>query len=426
MNMKNVTIVGEDGNSQTASLIAYLKNGNDYGLFYTMNEPGSSDQTVKIYYAKEKQNNPMLDTPLSDEEWDRANSHMRSVIKGDASTAEYLAPKDSYSIIGFKATNMPISYDYINKQVSLYYSSNTQEGTTNPEAPAAPDAPVVMPQVPEEPVASQVPEAPVPPEVEADKPVPPVVPEAPVEASISPDINIPSVNDINAEPAPVDAVAPIAPEVPAEPAEVAPAPDALAPTMEAAPEAPAVPEEPAPAIAEPPADVPNIFETPAPMETPASDTVEPLPVNTDNSFESPAPITPNETPDNNEANAGNSIEFIKEKYNQMREFIDQLEQMEIDAVNRIEDTMKLNDMANAQHAEAVAQDMGMSNDAPVMPETPVEPAPVAAENPTPEAPAAPDALIPEAAPIEPVTPVVPEATATDSGETNWFDTPQAA
>ena len=210
MNMKNVTIVGEDGTNQTASLIAYLKNGNDYGLFYTMNEPGSSDQTVKIYYGKEKQDNPMLDTPLSDEEWDKANSHMRTVIKGDASTVEYLPPKDSYSIIGFRATNMPISYDFINKQVNLYYANNF--GEVAPEASVVPETPVV----PEAPVA----------EVEADKPVPPVVPETPTEPGLSPDINIPSVNDLNAEPAPVDAVAPVIPDAP--PAEV-PAPEVPAP-----------------------------------------------------------------------------------------------------------------------------------------------------------------------------------------------------
>lgn len=396
MNMKNVTIVGEDGTNQTASLIAYLKNGNDYGLFYTMNEPGSSDQTVKIYYGKEKQDNPMLDTPLSDEEWDKANSHMRTVIKGDASTVEYLPPKDSYSIIGFRATNMPISYDFINKQVNLYYANNFGE-----VAPAAPDAPVVMPEtpaVPEEPLVSEtpavpeepvVPEAPVP-EVEVDKPVPPVVPEAPMEPGLSPDINIPSVNDLNAEPAPVDAVAPVIPDAP--PAEV-PAPEVPAP------EAPAFPGEPvAP-------EAPNMFETPAPMEPVMDNPVAP---------EAPAFPVGDDNQTNTEADAGNSIEFIKEKYNQMREFIDQLEQMEIDAVNRIEDTMKLNDMANAQHAEAVAQDMGMSNDAPPMP---VEP----------EAPVAPEVSAPEASPLEPVTPVVPEAPAAqDAGETNWFDTPQAA
>lgn len=380
MNMKNVTIVGEDGTNQTVSLIAYLKNGNDYGLFYTLNEPGSSDQTVKIYYAKEKQDNPMLDTPLSDEEWDKANSHMRSVIKGDASTVEYLAPKDSYSIIGFKATNMPISYDFINKQVNLYYSNSFAE-----EAPAA------IPEAPVAPEAPAVPEAPIA-EVEADKPVPPVVPEAPMDPGLSPEINIPSVSDLNAEPAPVDAVAPIVPDAP--PVDV-PAPEVPAP------EAPAFPGEPV--APEAPAEPVNMFETPAPMEPAPS---EPMP-------EAPAFPVGDDNQTNPEADAGNSIEFIKEKYNQMREFIDQLEQMEIDAVNRIEDTMKLNDMANAQHAEAVAQDMGMSNDAPPMP---VEP----------EAPVAPEVPAPEAAPLEPVTPVVPDAPASDAGETNWFDTPQAA
>ena len=405
MNMKNVTIVGEDGTNQTASLIAYLKNGNDYGLFYTMNEPGSSDQTVKIYYGKEKQDNPMLDTPLSDEEWDKANSHMRTVIKGDASTVEYLPPKDSYSIIGFRATNMPISYDFINKQVNLYYANNfgevAPEASVVPETPAVPEEPVV----PESPVIPEVPTEVPAPEMEADKPVPPVTPEVPAEPAFAPDINIPSVSDLNAEPAPVDAVAPLAGEAPV-------ADGALSP-VEPPVEAPAAPEEPvvADAPVEAPADALNIFETPAPLKPTPNEPVEPV---VDSPVDTGMPTVGMDNQSNIEADAGNSIEFIKEKYKQMRDFIDQLEQMEIDAVNRIEDTMKLNDMANAQHAEAVAQDMGMSNDAPPMPTEPVEPA-------------APEVSAPDAAPIDPVTPVVPEAPAAqDAGETNWFDTPQAA
>ena len=438
--MKNVLITKADGSSVNASVICYFKANDVRYVYYTLNElsQDTNNQTIKIYVAKEKSDNPAVDVPISEEDWTILKGYMSDVLKDAPINVEYLPAKENMIIVDEKGIAMPTSYNYVNKHAKIYEdsvaNSDAQGGNVvtaapveptpapapaeapapTPEAPAAMEATVADPPL-AVPPTTQVDIAPAP-EAEADKTVPPApeAPAAPAEPSVPSGINIPDVNSLNAE----------------EPA-VNPFAQIEAPTTETS-------------------------EAPAP---------EAQPTNTEN------------------LNGDKiDVEKIHEKYEEMRKELDELESKEKAAAESYNATLDLIKSHNEQHAEKVAE--SKEAEAPV-PETPAPETPVVPEVPAPEAPAAPvaadvapatditsqvvaqetvpsapeptapavpeaitpaapEAIAPEApatpetpaAPEAPLTPppaepsiapvstVVPDANQELNAETNWFDMPE--
>lgn len=126
MNEK-ITITTEKGNQISADIICYLENtvsGKKY-LYYTLNEitGTGTNSTVKIYVSKILQNNPTLDTPITEEEWNELKGHMGEALKGAVNnTVKYLPPSELENAVSVsdRAIAMPTNYDYINKQRGIY------------------------------------------------------------------------------------------------------------------------------------------------------------------------------------------------------------------------------------------------------------------------------------------------------------------
>ena len=126
MNEK-ITITTEKGNQISADIICYLENtvsGKKY-LYYTLNEitGTGTNSTVKIYVSKILQNNPTLDTPITEEEWNELKGHMGEALKGAVNnTVKYLPPSELVNAVSVsdRAIAMPTNYDYINKQRGIY------------------------------------------------------------------------------------------------------------------------------------------------------------------------------------------------------------------------------------------------------------------------------------------------------------------
>ena len=135
--MKNVLITKADGSSVNASVICYFKVNDARYVYYTLNELSQdpTNQTIKIYVAKEKTDNPAVDVPITEEDWTILKGYMSDVLK-DAPLAgvEYLPSKENMIIVDEKGIAMPTSYDYVNKHAKVYQdavSSSEDAGSAN-------------------------------------------------------------------------------------------------------------------------------------------------------------------------------------------------------------------------------------------------------------------------------------------------------
>lgn len=375
-----ISITNVDGAKVNGDLICFLEtlSTRKKYVYYTLNETvgAGPNSTVKIYVSKIKQNDPSLDTAITEGDWDVLKGYMSDALKGIANPdVKYLNPTELGEPVSVsdRAIAMPTSYDYINKQRGIY-AQNIATSSLATEEPAATVAPETT--TPVTPAPETAPAAPQTPTVEE----PPML----------------SAQEINQVPTPE--VTPT----------VAPVPEA-APSIESAPvETPAVPEtvstEPvAPAPVEPTPVVPESV-------TPATTSI-------------PEAVTPNKTNDIGNKLEPIDINAIESKYVEMINSINALRDKEIEAAKRYNATIELSSMHNEQHASYV-QNEQIKETAPIAPQVnpfasanPVPtPTPEAAPTVTPapnvtEAPAAPQAV------VEP-TPVTPE-----NLETNWFDMP---
>lgn len=181
-------LINANGEIVNADIIAFAENTvtNKRYIYYTLNETvgvGPSG-TVKIYVSKVKQNDPSLDAPITDEDWDMLKAVMSDSIKGTASENIKYLPleelKDNTSVSD-RAIAMPTSYDYINKQRGVYAQAVANAMTTisEPVVQATEEAPVtpLSPEI-QEPVMSE------PTPVAPQSPVPAVEPVTPIESQI--------------------------------------------------------------------------------------------------------------------------------------------------------------------------------------------------------------------------------------------------
>ncbi len=202
MNEK-LNLIKADGTQIQTNLICFIENttNNKHYLYHTLNETvgDSTNGTVKIYVDKIKQNDPILDAPITTEEWDVLKGYMGDALKGTPNaTLKYLAVGNTnLESVSQMAIAMPLSYDYINKQKGLYA-----------EAIATAD----MAVAPSEPEPTPV-EAPIAPEVLA--PSEPVVEEPEIAPEAAPSIEQVEVTEpVQEEPTPVEDVSAIVEEAP--------------------------------------------------------------------------------------------------------------------------------------------------------------------------------------------------------------------
>ncbi len=199
MNEK-VNITQMDGNVVAADIICYLEKTDTSKkyAYYTLNETvgvGPSS-TVKIYVAKIKQDNPALDTPITDDDWHVLKDIMSDSIKGVLTPNVKYLPLSELNpgiSVSERAIAMPTSYDYINKQRGLY-AEQIATATPTPEAnepiPTVPEQPTVVEEEKIEqpsidnlttpPIAETIPEPTVAP-IEEPAEVPKVEQPAPIE-----------------------------------------------------------------------------------------------------------------------------------------------------------------------------------------------------------------------------------------------------
>ena len=383
MNEK-INITKMDGTNINADIICFLENTNTNKryLYYTLNEivGAGAGSTVKIYVSKIKQENPLLDTPITEEDWDTLKKYMGDSLKG-VSNAEVkylpLAQLGNPINISELAIAMPTSYDYINKQRGLYAQSiANDEGSESAEGAAANMTPVT----------EQVSESTVEPATSEPVPMQPAIEPLPVEPTpvVSESASIPTTPEPATPPAPV-----VEPTI--APATLEPS----APIEEVTPPSPVTPE-PTPAATlnqvldqKPVEPVAPLVETPVPEATHAAD-LKPI-----------------------------DLKDIESKYNEMISQINQLKEQELEAAKRYNATLELNSMHTEQHTNYVQNDIA-ANTATNQAST-VEPTVAQATLETSTS------TTPQPAMIEPspVTPVVPEPVAVtpQNLETNWFDMP---
>lgn len=153
MNEK-VNITQVDGNVVAADIICYLERTDTSKkyAYYTLNETvgvGPSS-TVKIYVAKMKQDNPALDTPITDDDWHALKDIMSDSIKGVLTPNVKYLPLSELNpgiSVSERAIAMPTSYDYINKQRGLYAEQIATAAPTpevNEPMPTAPEQPAIV------------------------------------------------------------------------------------------------------------------------------------------------------------------------------------------------------------------------------------------------------------------------------------------
>lgn len=365
-----ISITNVDGAKVNGDLICFLEtlSTRKKYVYYTLNETvgAGPNSTVKIYVSKIKQNDPSLDTAITEGDWDVLKGYMSDALKGIANPdVKYLNPTELGEPVSVsdRAIAMPTSYDYINKQRGIY----AQNIATSSLATGEP-APAVAPQV-ESPVAPEpqaAPAAPQAPTVEE----PPMLSAQEINQAPTPEVTpVP-------EPSPVEAPA-VTETVSPEP--IAPAPAPAKPT-------PVVPEPAASAI------------TPAPEA-----------------------ISTNETNDIGNKLEPIDISAIENKYVEMINSINALKDKEIEAAKRYNATIELSSMHNEQHASYV-QNEQIKETTPITPQVSpfanATPAPEVAPTIAPEPQVAPAPAAPQAI-VEP-TPVTPE-----NLETNWFDMPSS-
>lgn len=194
-----IKLTKADGLTIDTDIICYIQNvksGKKF-LYYTLNEVTGAgpNSTVKIYVANIKQDNPTLDTAITNEEWDALKGYMGDALKGTVNPdVKYLPIGELQNPVEVseRAIAMPTSYDYIAKQRGKYAEAIASAEPVN-ATPAEPvSAPVVeeapAPVMPTETAAPQVqPEATIEP-----TPVPDSTPVAPIE----PAVEMPSTEQI--------------------------------------------------------------------------------------------------------------------------------------------------------------------------------------------------------------------------------------
>lgn len=168
MNEK-INLTNANGTLASVDIICFFEDTttkNRY-LYYTQNEVvgTGANSTVRIYVSKIRQNNPVLDVAITDQEWNVLKDHMAEALKGTAnSTVKYLPISELQEPVSIsdRAIGMPTSYDYINKHRGIYAQSiATLEpepaSTVQPEVQNAPVEPIPV----ETPSNIPTPEAPI-------------------------------------------------------------------------------------------------------------------------------------------------------------------------------------------------------------------------------------------------------------------------
>lgn len=384
MNEK-INITKMDGTSVAADIICFIENVNTNKryVYYTLNEivGAGPNSTVKIYVSKLKQDNPALDTPISEDDWNTLKGYMGDSLKGTANVEIKYIPLSELGTpvsVSERAIAMPTNYDYINKQRGLYAQSVATAGPTT-----TPTSEPIAEVTPTEQLAAPV-----------------ATPEVP--AAETP---VPTVDSTPATETPTEETSNVfdTPAAPTAPAQVEPTPVT---------ETPAV-EEPAP-VTEP---TPVVSPVAAPIETTDDTTTDEGSTGTAIKLE---PI---------------DLSTIEAKYAEMIEEINKLKEKELEAAKRYNATIELSAMHSEQHANYVQNDLkeSLAAQEATIAASEIAPTPVAPVMDSP-APLAPDMSptpevqpIPAAPTIEPtpVTPVVPESApaAPQDLETNWFDMP---
>lgn len=366
MNEK-INIIKEDGSNISADIVCALENttNNKKYVYYTLNEivGAGPNSTVKIYVSKIKQDNPALDTPISEEDWGVLKGYMGDSLKGNANPEISYIPLNelnSPTSVSERAIAMPTSYDYINKQRGLYAQSiaaaqanvePTSQASTEPTTPAPTEEPTPATS---EPVQMESHTQDAMPTVETP------VPETPVE-----------------QPAPI---APVTPEA-----------------VEAIKE-------------ENQASITQASEMQPESISPAQPTVN---------VEEPADSSEDSS---NEALKLKPIDLseIENKYAEMISAINALKEKELEAAKRYNATLELNSMHIDQHTNYVQNDIKENIQAEAVQTNPVQPV-TTTQQATDQNMATPQPVEPS-----PVTPVVPEpipASSVQDLETNWFDMP---
>lgn len=171
-----INLIRVDGTSVDATLICYFENVNDKRqyVYYTLNEISGTDanSTVKVYCAKMRQNDPALDTPISESAWEQLKGHMAEALKATLNPnikflqISSLADK---TIVSEKVIAMPVSYDYINKHYQFYIDNISSDESATIEPVVAPIVEEVQPiptesvnEIPQETVVEQTIETPAP------------------------------------------------------------------------------------------------------------------------------------------------------------------------------------------------------------------------------------------------------------------------
>lgn len=161
MNEK-LNLIKADGTQIQTNLICFIENttNNKQYLYHTLNETvgDSTNGTVKIYVDKIKQNDPILDAPITTEEWNVLKGYMGDALKGTPNaTLKYLAVGNTnLESVSQMAIAMPLSYDYINKQKGLYaeaIATTDMNVTPSEPEPTLVEAPEVL--APSEPVVEE-------------------------------------------------------------------------------------------------------------------------------------------------------------------------------------------------------------------------------------------------------------------------------
>lgn len=145
-----------DGTNISADLICFLENistGKRY-VYYTLNEVvngNDANSTVKIYVSKVQQNNPQLDTVITEEDWGLLKGYMSDALKGNVNPQiKYIPISELVNPVSVseKAIAMPTSYDYINKQRGIYAESvATSSDSGSTVSPVVDSQPTVDPAV---------------------------------------------------------------------------------------------------------------------------------------------------------------------------------------------------------------------------------------------------------------------------------------
>lgn len=142
---ETINLTKMDGTNIEATLICYFENVNDKKqyLYYTLNEISGTDSnsTVKIYCAKVRQNDPILDEPINESTWEQLKGHMAEALKETLNPDIKFLPINSLTdktIVSEKVIAMPVSYNYIAKHYKFYIDNISSD--TNVIEPAPIDA----------------------------------------------------------------------------------------------------------------------------------------------------------------------------------------------------------------------------------------------------------------------------------------------